>query len=63
MFQGEGRVLEIPFSLREDLDACPADPDFQPWVQEISAHLASVQDVSSRLDAVLQSLQHPLSSP
>src|SRR5687768_15550359 len=40
-----------------------ADPDFQPWVHEISAHLASVQEVSSRLDAVLQSLQRDPSSP
>jgi DNA repair ATPase RecN len=40
-----------------------ADPDFQPWVQEISAHLTSVQEVSSRLDAVLQSLQRDPSSP
>jgi hypothetical protein len=40
-----------------------ADPDFQPWVREVSAHLASVQDVSSRLDEVLQNLQRDAASP
>lgn len=40
-----------------------ADPDFQPWVREVSAHLASVQEVSSRLDDVLQRLQRDPSSP
>lgn len=40
-----------------------SDPDFQPWVREVSAHLASVQDVSSRLDEVLQGLRRDAASP
>lgn len=40
-----------------------SDPDFQPWVREVSAHLASVQDVSSRLDELLQDLRRDASSP
>jgi hypothetical protein len=39
-----------------------ADPEFQPWVREVCAHLTSVPDVSSRLDEVLQSLQRDASS-
>lgn len=37
------------------------DPEFQPWVHEVSEHLASVQDLSSRLDEMLQSLQRDAS--
>jgi hypothetical protein len=40
-----------------------ADPDFQPWVREVSAHLASVEEVSSRLDELLQSLQRDAPGP
>jgi hypothetical protein len=40
-----------------------ADPDFQPWVREVSAHLASAQDLSARLDELLQSLQRDASVP
>ena len=38
-----------------------ADPEFQPWVREVSAHLASIQEVSSRLDELLQHLQREAS--
>ena len=39
-----------------------ADPEFQPWVREVSAHLGSIQEVSSRLDELLQHLQRDASN-